>query len=237
MTFKYAQLIILAAVFMLQYFFEHLYPQKKEINDWKNERFNIAIGCLNVALVFFPAALLVKSVEWIDTYNLGVLQQLNAALWIQIVVAIFILDFWMYVWHQLNHTVTFLWRFHLFHHLDKKMNSTTALRFHIAELLLSYPGKILVCLLFGISYAPLLIYELLFFIAVVIHHSNIFITERCDAVYRTLFASPRMHRIHHSIKKEERNTNYGALFSFWDLFFRTRKNNTEEEVVFGIEME
>ncbi len=40
------------------------------------------------------------------------------------------MDYTIYLWHVLTHKVTFLWRFHLVHHVDIDMDSTTALRFH-----------------------------------------------------------------------------------------------------------
>ena len=74
----------------------------------------------------------------------------------------------------------------------------------------------------------------IFFVAVIIHHSNIFITVRVDNIYRKLFASPLMHRIHHSKVFEETNSNFGALFSFWDTIFRSRKNVAGGEINFGL---
>lgn len=234
MNIKYLQIIILAAVFFLQYFFEHIYPQRKEINDWKNERFNIIIGLLNVVITFIPAALLVQWVHYIQLKSFGILHVMVLPFWLQLSLSILLLDVWMYAWHRLNHQLPLLWRFHSFHHKDEKMNSTTALRFHAAELLFSYPGKAFVCFLFGINYFPLIVYEILFFIAVIIHHSNMYITERADKIYRILFASPLLHRIHHSKKFDETNSNFGALFSFWDILFKSRKNKSKGEIEFGL---
>jgi len=234
MSIKYTQIIILAVVFILQYFFEHIYPQRKEINDWKNERFNIGIGLLNVIVTFIPAALFVQWVAFIELKKFGILHLIMPPMWLQFLFSILILDVWMYTWHRLNHKLPFLWRFHSFHHKDEKMNSTTAVRFHAVELLMSYPGKALVCLIFGISYLPLLVYEILFIVAVIIHHSNMYITERVDYFYRILFSSPLMHRIHHSKKIDETNSNFGALFSFWDLLFNSRKNKASGIIEFGI---
>ncbi|MEJ7912641.1 MAG: hypothetical protein WKF70_05760 [Chitinophagaceae bacterium] len=56
MTFKTVQIILFAAIFLLQYFFEQAYPQSKAYNNWKNERRNIAIGLMNLVFVI-PAAL------------------------------------------------------------------------------------------------------------------------------------------------------------------------------------
>lgn len=234
MQLKYVQILVLGCVFALQFLVEHMYPQKKEINNWKNERFNLAVGLLNVVLTFLPASLLVQWLHYIEQQKFGALQQIALPFSLQLLATFLVMDLWMYAWHRLNHQVPFLWRLHRFHHRDEKMNSTTAVRFHIAELFLSYPGKALVCLLFGISYLPLVIYEIAFFASVIVHHSNMYITPKADAVYRTLFASPLMHRIHHSNKRKETNSNYGALFSFWDRLFGSWTEKPKEEVVFGL---
>ena len=234
MNLKYVQIIVLASVFALQFLAEHLYPQRREVNDWKAERFNLAIGLLNVLLTFLPAGFFVQWLQFLQAHKLGLLHQFALPFYVQLGLTILVMDLWLYMWHRWNHYIPFLWRFHSFHHKDTKMNSTTALRFHIAELFLSYPGKAVVCFVFGISFLPLLIYETLFFMAVVIHHSNIRITKKQDAVYRTLFASPLMHRIHHSIRFEETNSNFGALFSFWDRLFGSSTSNAKGDVIFGL---
>jgi len=233
MQLKYVQIISLASVFALQFFFEHIYPQKREINNWKNEGFNLLIGLLNLALTFIPATFFVQWIHFIEARKLGLLHQFDLPLWINIVTSIVVLDLWMYAWHRVNHVLPFLWKFHSFHHKDTRMNSTTALRFHTVELFLSYPGKAIICLIFGISYLPLLIYEIAFFTAVVIHHSNIYITKNADAIYRLLFTSPHMHRIHHSKEFNETNSNFGALFSFWDKLFNSW-TMVDKEIAFGV---
>ena len=180
MLFKQYQVYILAGIFLLQYFFEHIHPQNKLLNNPKRECYNIFIGLLNLLLIFIPARALVWLLQFIEDKNLGLLQQINLPFWVYILLTIFILDVWMYAWHRLNHTQPLLWKFHHFHHTDTKMNSTTAIRFHIAELLLSYPGKGLVCLIAGLQYTPVLIYETLFFASIVVHHSNIRISAAAD---------------------------------------------------------
>ena len=234
MPLKYTQIIILVFVLGLQYVLEHLYPQNRSLNNWRNERFNLSIGVLNLLLNFFPATLLVHWLNYINKHNLGLLQTVHVSDAVQMGLTILILDLWMYTWHWLNHNVQFFWQFHRFHHRDEKMNSTTAVRFHIAELLLSLPGKALIYLMLGASFIPVIVYEILFFTSVVIHHSNIRITERQDKVYRTLFASPVMHRIHHSKDSEELHSNYGSLFSFWDKLFRTWRSKPKGEIFFGV---
>lgn len=234
MPLKKIQVLVLALVFALQFLFEHIFPQRKVVNDWKNERFNLLIGLLNLLLSLIPASFFVRSIQTFESNRWGLLHLVTLPFWLNLVLTILLLDFWMYGWHRANHRIPFLWRFHRFHHEDTKMNSTTAVRFHIVELYLSYPAKAAVCLLLGVSYFPLLIYETLFFTAVVIQHSNISISEKADGIYRTLFASPGMHRIHHSAHLHDTNSNYGSLFSFWDRLMGSWRGGYRTQIQFGI---
>lgn len=234
MPLKQIQIIILAGVFALQFFFEHLFPQRKGLNDWKNERNNLLIGLLNLVLSFLPATFFVRGIQLFESRGWGLLHFFPLPFWLNLLLTLLLVDFWMYIWHRANHRIPFLWRFHRFHHKDTKMNSTTAIRFHIVELYFSYPAKAAVCLLLGISYLPLLVYETLFFTAVVIHHSNIAISAKADIIYRTLFASPGMHRIHHSDHWEDTHSNYGSLFSFWDRLMGSWRGGYRPGLRFGI---
>lgn len=232
---KKIQTIFLFSIFVLQYVMEHIFPQTKNNNNLKNEGFNLLIAIINALVLFIPSAWMVEWLSRIDNNNWGALQLFVFPLWLQIIITIILMDFVMYWWHRFNHTYRILWRFHSFHHRDEMMNSTTSLRFHSVELLFSVIFKSLVFLLAGFSFLPVLIYEAVFFIAVVIHHSNIRITERVDMLYRKLFSSPLMHRIHHSNKQKETDTNYGSVFSFWDRIFKTYLKEPAEPIVFGVE--
>ncbi len=232
---KYAQVGILTGIFILQYLLEHRFPQNPRYNSWKNERYNLLIGVLNITLNFLPATALVWWLGIIDANRFGLLKQVQLPAWLTLVLTVLILDAWMYVWHRFNHRFPLLWRFHRFHHLDTKMNTTTAVRFHIVELLLSTPGKGVVYFIFGFSYLPVLVYEVLFFASVVLHHSNIRITQRMDDAYRRIFVSPRMHRIHHSNRPGELHSNFSSLFSFWDRLFGSWTARPAGAIHFGVD--
>ncbi len=229
------QSIIIFIIFLFQYLFEHFFPENTKNNNLRNEGKNIAIGILNIAFLFIPSALLVELLSYTNTHKIGLLHLVQLPFWINIIVTIIIMDFAMYWWHRINHTQHFFWRFHSFHHRDKKMNTTTAVRFHIVELLFSSIFKAPFYLLMGFNFLPILIYEIIFFMIVLIHHSNIRITKNFDMEYRKLFSSPLMHRIHHSNIREETDTNYGSVFSFWDRIFKTYKEEASGVIVFGVD--
>ena len=232
---KRIQFLVIFSIFILQYLFEHFFPEKKKYNNYKNEIVNMAVGVFNALILFIPSALIIVVINYSDKIEFGILHFTTFPFWLTLLFTIILMDIGMYWWHRANHTVQLFWRFHRFHHLDKKMNTTTAVRFHFMELLFAWGLKSTYIFLMGISFIPLLIYEVLFFMVVVIHHSNLSITAQGDLLYRKIFSSPLMHRIHHSNIKEEMDTNYGSVFSFWDRLFGTYKRRASKEIVFGVD--
>ena len=232
---KRIQSLIIFSVFVLQYLFEHFFPEKKKYNSFKNEALNMAVGIFNALILFIPSAIIILVINYSDKIGFGFFHITPIPFWLNLLITIILMDLGMYWWHRANHTVQLFWRFHRFHHLDQKMNTTTALRFHFMELLFAWVLKSTYIFLLGISFIPLLTYEVLFFIVVVIHHSNISIPTNGDMMYRKIFSSPLMHRIHHSNIKDEMDTNYGSVFSFWDRLFGTYKRRAVNEIVFGVD--
>ena len=50
-----------------------------------------------------------------------------------------------------------------------------------------------------------------------------------------LIVTPRMHGIHHSVVKQETDSNYAVIFSFWDRLHRTASfNNFNNEIIVGV---
>ena len=135
----------------------------------------------------------------------------------------------------LNHNSKFLWRFHRAHHSDIEMDSTTAIRFHTGEIIMSSILKIPVFILIGINPLIVIIHEITLNILTIFHHSNINLPESIDRILRTVIVTPNMHRVHHSQVMEETNSNYTSIFSVWDRLFRTfRINNDTMSIKLGL---
>jgi sterol desaturase/sphingolipid hydroxylase (fatty acid hydroxylase superfamily) len=103
------------------------------------------------------------------------------------------------------------------------MDTTTALRFHPGELILSTFIRMPVIVLIGMSFAEVILFETLLNIATLFHHSNLAIPEKWDRALRAVIVTPNMHRVHHSIEGIETNSNYTSLLSIWDRLFRSFK--------------
>ena len=167
--------------------------------------------------------------------ELGLLHTFSLPLWLKTGLGILILDFFIYIWHLLNHTVPFFWRFHRVHHSDMNMDVSTANRFHLGELLLSGLLRLALVYTFGIPLTAYFLFEILVNLSIQFHHSSIRISPAFEKVWMLLSVPPSMHRIHHSVKIKERDSNYGALFSIWDRLLGTLTTHVDQEqMVIGI---
>lgn len=197
---------------------------------------NLTLGGLNALLsAVLTAYLLVMVVEAAAAANFGLLRQLPAS-WPITMLALVLLDAWMYVWHRANHEWSLLWRFHRVHHCDPAMDVTTAVRFHAGEIVLSGLLRLLVVPLLGLSIEQVLLYDAVLLPVIFFHHSNIALPERVDRMLRLVLTTPALHRVHHSRLPVETNSNYSSIFSWWDRLARTfRLRRDRTPVAFGLD--
>lgn len=167
--------------------------------------------------------------------KLGLLNAVALPAWAKIVIGILILDFFIYIWHLLTHQLPFLWRFHRVHHSDLNMDVTTGNRFHLVEFLITGLIRLAVIYTFGISLTAYVLFEMLVNLAVQFHHSSIRVPHWFERGWVLLFVPPFLHRIHHSVRFKEHNSNYGVIFSFWDRMLGTLQTEVAQEgIVIGI---
>ena len=98
---------------------------------------------------------------------------------------------------------------------------TTGSRFHTIEIVVSMLIKWLVILLLGPSLLAVLIFEILLNGMAIFNHANVDLPRNFDRMLRLLLVTPDMHRVHHSVRLQETNSNYGFNLSIWDRIFKT----------------
>jgi sterol desaturase/sphingolipid hydroxylase (fatty acid hydroxylase superfamily) len=60
-----------------------------------------------------------------------------------------------------------------------------------------------------------------------LEHANVRVPAQLDAALRTLLVTPEMHKVHHSRRQAETDSNYANIFSIWDRVFTTYTARTE----------
>lgn len=183
---------------------------------------NLALVALNVILVRVVLPLTALGTAVVTTeHGWGLLNQWTATAWIRFVIAVAALDFVIYLQHVLFHAVPVLWRLHMVHHADLDFDVTTGLRFHTIEILISTLLKIGVVFALGPPVLAVLTFEVLLNATSMFNHSNVRLPLRLDRVIRLFVVTPDMHRVHHSVDRQEANTNFGFNLPWWDFLLGT----------------
>ncbi|MGH6931240.1 MAG: sterol desaturase family protein [Dongiaceae bacterium] len=195
-------------------------------HDWRRIGRNGGLWAINAAL---SPLIVLQLTEWASGHGLA----FRPSWWsggLGLALDILLLDFLIFWWHRFNHTVPLLWRFHEVHHLDRFLDSTTALRFHFGEVLLSAVARAAVIILIGLPLSTVLVFETLLLLATIFHHSNLRLPAGLEQGLSRLIITPSIHWVHHHAMRIDTNSNYGTLFSFWDRLFatasRTRRTPT-----------
>lgn len=122
-----------------------------------------------------------------------------------------LLDGWIYWWHRANHEVRFLWRFHQVHHLDSFLDTTSALRFHAGEVLLSALVRGGVIFVVAVPFAHVVAFETLVVLAAIFHHSNVSLPDRLEQVLCLVIVTPSIHWVHHHASRADTDSNYSTV--------------------------
>lgn len=228
---------ILTLIFIVLFIVETKYLLRKRVQGRYARIFiNLIVSIPAFTLLRF---LFLPAMVWLayknETVHFGLNYLYNSPQWIKGTIAFLLLDYGNYIWHVLNHKFYFLWRFHVVHHTDPDLDITTAFRFHFGEMIGSLFFRGAFVFLTGASPLLVLIYEIVFEAATQFHHSNLKLPIKLEQFLNKLIVTPRMHGIHHSIIKEETDSNYSVIFSFWDRLHQTvRLNVPQSTVITGV---
>ncbi|MBI1913676.1 MAG: sterol desaturase family protein [Planctomycetes bacterium] len=187
--------------------------------------FLIPLGAVGMALVAQERGWgLFNNVRWPD--------------WLVGGLSVVALDLAIYLQHVLFHAVPLLWRLHMVHHADLDFDTTTGVRFHPVEILLSMGIKMGTVLLLGPPALAVLLFEVLLNGTSLFNHGNVRLPAWLDRVLRLVVVTPEMHRVHHSVLPRETNSNFGFNLPWWDYFFGTYRAQPaagHEDMTIGLE--
>lgn len=212
-----AFLVVLCVMAMI----ESLLPTRNRLFS-RLERWPQNLGIVVVDTAFMRLVLPLLAVDVAlaaEARGAGLFNFLELSGVFQIFLSIVLLDLVVYWQHRVFHRIPVLWRLHRVHHTDRDFDTTTALRFHPFEIVLSMAVKMAVVLIFGVPAVAVILFEVVLNAMALFNHSNISLSLRLEPWFRRIVVTPDMHRIHHSIHREEFDTNFGFNLSLWDRMF------------------
>lgn len=199
---------------------ERLWPLRGDARPARRQLANLGLVLVDTAVlrVAFPV-LAVGLAMQVHARGGGLFGALAWAPGLEFVLAVLLLDLAIYWQHRLLHLVPVLWPLHRVHHSDLAFDVTTGVRFHPLEIALSMAVKLGLVLVLGPHPLAVAAFELLLSVASLFTHADFALPRRVDRLVRAVIVTPSMHRIHHSIRREETDSNYGFSLSLWDRLF------------------
>jgi sterol desaturase/sphingolipid hydroxylase (fatty acid hydroxylase superfamily) len=181
----------------------------------------------------FERPLVTRLARYAESHGLGI-QRLALPRWAKTALAAALMDYTLYWWHVLLHRVPALWRLHEPHHADRDLDASTALRFHFAEFVASVPWRCAQVLLIGVDPRSLALWQRLTLLEVLFHHSNVRLPRQIEQRLARLVVTPRLHGLHHSIVREERDSNFSSGLTLWDRLHGTADLDLQRSVTIGL---
>lgn len=163
-----------------------------------------------IAGTIYFGALLVP--EPVQTFISGM------ALWIQVLVAIFLSDLVFYSVHRLFHAIPWLWKFHAVHHSIETLDWLAGHRIHPVDQIVTKGAAVIPIFALGFSDIAIAIYAGIYHWQSMLLHSNIHINL---GPLRYIIALPQFHHWHHANQTEAYDKNFAVQFAFLDFVFGT----------------
>ncbi len=234
---KWLQGVLTIGTFAVLYLFEKRQPlreqiEQKEIQTTRDLAIAAAAGA---AITLFEKPVTDRLTKFVEEKRFGLVKIWRLPKFLETAISVILLDYTLYIWHYLTHKLPFLWRFHKIHHADLDLTASTAIRFHFGEMTISVLFRAGQVLLIGVSPNALQIWQGLLFLSILFHHSNVRLPKEFEEKLEKLIVTPRLHGIHHSIEKDEMDSNWSSGLSIWDFLHGTfRSDIPQNKIIIGV---
>lgn len=204
---------------------------------WKHAGVNLVFLATSVLINLLFGIATVGLLEWAEADGFGLLYMIDLPLWAGLLLGVMLLDFIaQYVAHYLLHKVKWMWKFHMIHHSDTKVDATTGTRHHPGDYFVREIFSLGAVLVFGIPFAIYMFYRIATVLFTYLSHANITVPVWIDKPLSMVFITPNMHKFHHHFERPWTDTNFGNIFSLWDRIFGTLVYDDPRKVKYGLDV-
>jgi sterol desaturase/sphingolipid hydroxylase (fatty acid hydroxylase superfamily) len=230
--------LILAGGITLFWLVEYAVPLFKfKYNKFRHALPNLFFTATTIVVNFSFAFLIVLTSDFVVSQKVGLLQWIEMPLWLQIIVGLMVLDLigaWLA--HFVQHKTKWMWKFHMVHHADTYVDTTTANRHHPVESVFRVAFTLLAVLVCGAPMWLVFLYQSMSVVLSQFNHANMRVPIWLDTAISWVIVSPNMHKVHHHYKLPQTDTNYGNIFSIWDRLFQTYMYTPAKDLNYGLDI-
>ncbi|CAD6881696.1 Fatty acid hydroxylase family (carotene hydroxylase/sterol desaturase) [Methylomonas albis] len=231
---------VFLGIFLFMVAWEWFRP-RRQLSLTRRRRWSVNLGLaiLNVGVMRLSigAAAWLAAI-WAAEQQIGLFHLVPVPHWLSIVLSLLLLDLAIYAQHVAAHRWRWLWRLHQVHHTDMDFDTTTAVRFHPLEIMLSMFYKVVLVVLLGADSFAVIAFEVILNGCALFNHGNVGLPLVVERWLRYAMVTPDMHRIHHSAFQPETDSNYGFSLSCWDRLFNTycgQARTTQTAMTIGLD--
>ena len=207
--------LVLVIVTLIELLMSFLHREGDRLKDMLA---NICLGLLVILTGFFMKALALTVYTMI--YSIAIIKPApSLLLWM---IAFFLCDLVLYIYHLLGHKTRLLWAAHVAHHSSLHYNLSVGFRINFIHLFYRFLFWAPLCLV-GITPEMILLLESLTAIwNFLIHTEKIKKLGLLDLIFNT----PSNHRVHHASNPEYIDKNLGGILIIYDRIFGTYAKET-----------
>lgn len=230
--------LILVGGIAIFWMIENAFPLFKfEYKKWSHAGINIFFTLTTIVVNFILAFILLLSADFAIEKKFGLLQWLpEIPLWLFTLIGLLLLDLiGAYLAHLVQHKTKWMWRFHLIHHTDTWIDTTSANRHHPGESVIRFIFTVFAIVISGSPMWLVFLYQSMSVVFSQFNHANISLPEKLDKIISYFIVSPNMHKVHHHYMLPYTDSNYGNIFSFWDRLFGTFTSLPKENIIYGVD--
>lgn len=238
-NFGKPRLIIFLGVLLVFALAERLLPRRIRTVGaaprWFENLSLSALGALAVGLLLPYTA--VETAYRVEAAQFGLLNRWSIYFPLKFALSLLLLDLLIYLQHRLFHWSPVLWRLHAVHHTDLDLDASSSVRFHPLEILVSMLIKMAAVALLGAHFLAVAAFEVILNATAIFNHSNLNLGP-LDALLRLVVVTPDMHRVHHSPRREETDSNFGFNLPWWDRLlgtYRAQPGEPHETMPLGLD--
>ncbi|AWI25707.1 sterol desaturase family protein [Flavobacterium pallidum] len=230
--------LILAGGIAFFWLLESLKPMLRfDYSKWQHAGINIFFTLTTIVVNFALAFVLLMTAAWVTTNHFGILSLMpETNIWVSSLLGLLLLDFiGAYLAHLSEHKIKLLWRFHLIHHTDTWIDTTSANRHHPGESVWRFLFTVMATFIVGAPMWMVFMYQSLSVVFSQFNHANIALPPALDKALSWFLVTPDMHKVHHHYMLPYTDSNYGNIFSVWDRIFGTFRYLQRGHVVYGVD--
>ncbi|MDN3549427.1 sterol desaturase family protein [Mucilaginibacter aquaedulcis] len=231
------QVLLYAGIITSLWFAEIMVSAESIKYKWKHSTVNalFIFTALPIQLLLTTFVILIS--KWDIAHHWGIINFIphHRNHWVYYISLFILLDLCEYIYHVTMHKVEALWKFHLVHHSDLKVDVSTTTREHPCETAIRTGFLMLWVFICGPAIGVLILRQTFQSFSNIIAHTEFRLPEKVNRIVGLVFITPNLHHVHHHYQLPYTDCNYGDVLSIWDRLFGTYGKLSKTETVFGID--